>query len=278
MVRTCVGSSLGVSLGTMICVAAAAASCGGGGDALTKAPSQIAEVVCPKAYQCCTADKLMNNDLAGTDVASCQDLTRDEFRSQFEGIRESQRRGRAEFDQAKLDACLATIAGSTCESLNMTNHLTGVPGCDGFVIPKVAVGGACFVDWDCVGGWCDTSDPSASDGVCRPLGTEGVACEFNSECAEGFDCLNFVCRALKAEGVACTYGEDCQSGRCAPPEGMLTGSVCQAPLPPDPGMCFYESACAYAGTGPASLLGTAAFALAGLALLGRRRRRRRPRA
>jgi hypothetical protein len=251
----------------------AAAGCGGG-DALSKAPGQIAEAVCPKAYECCTADKLMNNDLAGTDVPSCKALTRDEFSSQFEGVRDSQRRGRAEFDQAKFDQCLEIIRASSCDFLNMTNHLSGVFGCDGFVIPKVAPGGACFLDWDCIGGWCDHDMSSGTDGVCRAGGAAGQDCEFTSECADGLECLQFKCTMLEDEGAMCVDNADCKSGTCDVTASVPTGRICLPP-PPDPTRCFYESACSYAGRGPPSLLATLAGAALAVALVSRRRRRGR---
>jgi hypothetical protein len=254
-------------------IVAASAGCGGG-DALSNASGQIAEAVCPKAYECCTADKLMKNDLAGTDVASCKAMTRDEFSSQFEGVRDSQRRGRAEFDQAKFDQCLEIIRASSCDFLNMTNHLGGVFGCDGFVIPKVAPGGACFLDWDCIGGWCDHDMSSGTDGVCRAGGTAGQDCEFTSECADGLECQQFKCTMLRDESAMCTYNEDCKSGTCDVTVGMPTGKIC-LPSPPDPTRCFYESACSYAGSGRSSLVATLGGAAVAVALLSRRRRRGR---
>src|SRR5262245_33049406 len=114
----------------------------GGVDAIPidKTAKDFAEAICPKAYSCCTAEQLMDNDAAGTSEVECKMLTEDNFRNFLQGLQNSQNEKRSKFDQTRVDACLNTIRSSDCATLNMTNHLSGVPGCDRFATPLVAVG------------------------------------------------------------------------------------------------------------------------------------------
>src|SRR5579862_9271884 len=48
--------------------------------------NRIATTVCPKAWTCCTADQLSSNSSAGTDVASCESATADNYRNVLSGL------------------------------------------------------------------------------------------------------------------------------------------------------------------------------------------------
>ena len=232
------------------------------GVALSAAPEQIASTVCPKAYSCCTPSQLMGNDLAGTDELSCESKTAKAFRDQLAAVQDSQRAGRARYDGTRVGSCLETIRASTCETLGMTNHFTGIPGCEKFVEPLVEVGGTCFNDWEC-----KTADASAAgrchEGRCEALPAAGAPCA-DKRCAVGAVCdPNDTCVETRAEGQSCTQAVQCPSLQC-------TNGTCA----PRAGTCFYASGCSVAGgTGagaPAALLILAALAAA--ALVGRRRR------
>ena len=243
---------------------------------------EIAEAVCPKAWSCCTIDQLMDNASSGADVATatqtcttdvapceraCETQTAEDFRHQLADIQRSVDQKRAVYEQAKVDACLDKIRSSTCEMLNVTNHLTGVPGCDSFVTPMVTMGGACSHDYECTSGWC------RGDGTCgAPM--SGMSCATDG-CGEGFVCdqLNTsdkaddVCVQPQDNGAVCTRAIECKSGVCSSSGG--SGMTCVAKTGP---MCFYGSGCSAAGgpPGAASLL-----LLAGFGLLVARRARRR---
>ena len=148
----------------MMVPALAVVSCGKtitdtGGISAAEAPTEIARTVCAKAYDCCTPMQLMGNDLAGTDETSCEQKTGDAYQKNLSAVLASQDRYRSVYDGAKLDACLATIRATSCHDLAaMTNHFTGVPGCDSFVQPRVASGSACTYDWECQGTQCHHDD------------------------------------------------------------------------------------------------------------------------
>lgn len=209
------------------------------------APRRLSEAICPKAYQCCMADQLMDNEQAGTDVASCKTKSRDAFTQQVAGIKASQAKGRVVYDGLKVEACVARIESAPCSELNTTNHFTGIPECASFLQPKVAPGGACTGDFECVGGACDTSavpSGTAGDGVCKAFAKLGEACTSATPCSPDLTC-------------------DGASAKCAarPPGGA------------SPEACFYSSACNFAGgdRGAASLL-TVVLLLG--AIVARRRR------
>lgn len=235
---------------------------------------EIAATVCPKAYECCTAEKLMGNELAGMSEPECQTLTAQEFRNRLQGIQRSIDQGRARYEREKVDACLQTIETSSCGSLNMTNHLTGVPGCDRFVTPLVAPGGECDDDYECIDGWCEQPAEGEPSGPrqCRAHLTGNLSCVEHRECGGGRLCHpdTHVCYEPKDPGASCTGALDCKSGICGtdPSSGS---AVCMANTAP---MCFYESAgCSAAGgslPGPGTVLLLSIFA--GIVLLRARRR------
>src|SRR5215831_5069833 len=105
----------------------------GSGVPLDTAPREIAQAICPKAYGCCMASQLSGNSMAGTDEASCEVQTEQGYRTQLATVQDSQDAGRSTYDGDKLDACLKTIRAADCATLNMTNHITGVAGCESFV-------------------------------------------------------------------------------------------------------------------------------------------------
>jgi MYXO-CTERM domain-containing protein len=159
---------------------------------------------------------------------------------------------RAVFEQAKVDACLQTIRSSTCDALNMTNHLMGVPGCDSFVTPLVPLGGACTQDYECIGGWCQLPASSATgDGMCVATAAAGQSCAVGSQsCASGLTCdlkgttdsSDDVCVQPGGIGATCTDSAMCQSGNCSSSGG--SGMMCAAPTAQ---MCFYGGGCSTPG-------------------------------
>jgi len=236
-------------------------------------PQQVAETVCPKAYQCCTTMQLMGNDLAGTDVATCQTKTTNGFQNQLAAITASQNQGRSVYNANKLDACLATIRNATCDALDVTNHLSGVPGCNSFVTPQVAIGGACTHDWECIDGWCSVPAMTSGDGTCRPRAVGGASCAVDM-CAAGAICTadTKTCVVLGGTGADCTTLYQCASGVCDIPTGAGAGTC----APPAPTSCFYASGCAVAEGPPTRATWPLAALVAALALRRGARRARAP--
>jgi hypothetical protein len=269
------------------CTGLAAAGCGGvSGIPIDETATRIANTVCPKAYQCCTPDELaMNMDQAGTDVASCESGTKSAYQNILSTLQSSVDQKRATYQSAQVDTCLATIMSSDCSTLNVTTHLTGIPGCESFTTPLVAVGGACSQDYECINGWCNVPSTSTNgDGVCAgfvPLGMScaaagGPSCGPNAVCdPEGTaDASDDLCESVSPNNGACLDDYQCQSFNCSSSGG--SGMTCQAPTTATP-MCFYQSSgCSEAGgrPGAGTLLLFSAFAAVAFARAGRARRSR----
>ena len=250
--------------------------------------TDIAQTVCTAAYRCCTLAQLVKNDNAGADAGAGVDCTTDStpceqaceadtaarFRSQLSTVQSSVDAKRAIYQQDKVDACLQTIRSSTCDTLNMTNHLAGVPGCDSFVTPLVAVGGDCTQSYECVGGWCN-------GGTCTAFMTVGQPCPSGGQsCASGLTCdtngtsssADDTCVQPGATGATCTDPLQCQSLNCSSSGG--SGMTCQPPSSPPPAMCFYGGGCAAAGEGrpgPATIVLLGLFVVVTLARVRRAR-------
>jgi hypothetical protein len=194
------------------------------------APKLLAQAICPRAYDCCMASDLAGNDQAGTDVASCESKTEAAITGTVSQIEASERKGRVNYDGLKVQDCLDYLndATTTCGDLHTTFHLAGLPACATFLEPKVAVGGGCTNDFECVDGFCDTTGAAAgADGACRALGQIGDSCANMGRCEGRLSCEAMTCEALTVAS------------------------------PPPPAQCFYSSACSYGGgdRGAASLLG-----------------------
>ncbi|HLK89917.1 MAG TPA: hypothetical protein VKZ18_08485, partial [Polyangia bacterium] len=265
-------------------VLAALAGCGQvSGIPVDATAARIANTVCPKAYMCCTTDQLAQNSSAGTDVASCETQTKQNYVNVLSTLQASVSQNRATYQSAQLDACLAKIMSSDCATLNVTTHLQGIPGCEAFTTPLVAVGGACSQNYECINGWCNVPQ-GGGDGVCAgfvPFGQScalagGPSCGPNAVCdPEGTvsDSSDDLCEPVSPNGGACLDDVQCQSLNCTSSGG--SGMTCQAPATP-PSMCFYQSGCSAAGgrPGPGTLVLFAVFVAVALARAGRARRNR----
>src|SRR6185312_6390294 len=101
--------------------------CGGvSGLPIHEASTRVANTVCRKAWMCCTADQLSSNGAAGTDVASCETATKQNYQNVLATLQSSVDQHRATYQSSQVDACLATIMNSDCATLNMTTHIEGV--------------------------------------------------------------------------------------------------------------------------------------------------------
>jgi hypothetical protein len=201
----------------------------GSGVPIDQAASEAARTICPKAYSCCTASQLMGNDSAGTDEPSCEQKTQQSYQSQLDGVQTSQDLGRARYDGGKLDACLKTIRSADCATLDMTNHVTGVPGCESFVTPLVAVGGACSNDYECIESFCQRAPMTSGDGVCQPYAGTGAPCSDQQKCGAGLVCdgSTNVCTILATPPTtnACFYASGCDVAGCRPEVSLLSLAV-----------------------------------------------------
>ena len=163
--------------------------------------------------------------------------------------------GRAAFDTAQAQACLAALSGRGCD------RVTQVPAsCWNAVRGLVADGGACSWLLECTHGFCsgDNGCPATCigalaagaqcpgkrneqcdarlgldciAGVCGPPIAAGGACDGTPRCAAGLFCDNATakCAALKNEQVVCAADEECRDGLyCLLSSG---GGLCRARVP-----------------------------------------------
>lgn len=148
-----------------------------------------------------------------------------------EGIR----RGTLSVNPNAESAC-ATLLGGTCEWEAFADVAGGLGGlgalgsisCGEVVVGRVAVGGDCVMDEECVGNaWCQqVSCMGGCHGVCvAPIAAGGVNCRRDADCAAGLACVfgaPSTCVALPivgqacapGEGRRCAFGARCEGGMC----------------------------------------------------------------
>ena len=152
---------------------------GSGGQAsipLAMFPTAFANVFCDKVYACCSAAERMGNFLVGTDAASCKTTLGGLLNLVIPDIQQSIAAGRAAYHGDKLAVCLDKLRLLGCPDARMNGiEKTIVPECDGFLEPKVAVGGACTDDGECINGYCD--------GTCIALKPNGQTCDDDIQCS-----------------------------------------------------------------------------------------------
>ncbi|MCA9514733.1 MAG: hypothetical protein KC635_07320 [Myxococcales bacterium] len=167
--------------------------------------------------------------------------------------------GRITFDGAAFSRCLAT-ARATCDV-----SLDAVPDCRAAFAGTVAPGGACRVDDECAGGFCDGNQGGDCDGVCKALPGIGEACP-DYRCRVGSElaaCLDGLCVVVSrttaqlgetcdvltdaatlptcAAGLVCGYGDVGQNACVAP---LPSGSPCTSSrLCPEGELCV-DGTCA----------------------------------
>ncbi len=239
--------------------------------------TDLAEAVCSKAYDCCTTEQLMGNmDLTGMTEPECEQKTADNFRNILQGVQFSVDKKRSTYLSDKVDACRATLRASSCETLNMTNHLSGVPNCDSFAAPRVAVGGGCNNDYECVDSWCKPpAEQTGGDGTCTAFASGDTSCADDKQvhCASGWICDpdRDRCVHLGDTGEACVAAYDCKSGMCTS-QGQGSDLMCAAPAAPGP-MCFYQSGCSATDSRPGPVTIVLLTLFAAIAIVRARRGR-----
>jgi len=263
------------------------AGCGNvSGIPVDQTATRIASVICPKAWMCCTADQLMSNTAAGTSEQDCLSQTTDHYKSYLSTLQVSVDKKRASYQSSKLDTCLMTINDSACATLNVTNHIAGITGCESFTTPLVAVGRACSQDYECIDGWCNVpTGANNGEGLCAAFLAAGQSCATGGgvSCGPGSVCdiegtpdvsADDLCAAVSDIGGVCADDLQCSSLNCSSSGG--SGMRCAAAATPPAAMCFYSSGCSAAGgrPGPGTLLLFAGFAAIAFLRAGRARRNR----
>lgn len=137
---------------------------------------------------------------------------------------------RAEWRGEAAAACIARLKTMTCEeyAAELTPSGGGYIDCRPMKA-KVANGGACAMEWECVSGLCSGA-VLGTDGVCAAMPVAGEPCP-DALCADGAQCdiagETPACVALKADGEACLGDSECLSNGCS--EGLNQAGLCGEP-------------------------------------------------
>jgi hypothetical protein len=186
---------------------------------------------CSKIFECCTAAEVM--DQFGNITYNGQPITTEDQCEGFVGgfftglltpeYKASIAAGRIEYDGAAVQACIDAAANLSCSAYSMLSGHESVACEKPFIIPKVADGGGCTQDYECISNNCEgaTVDPNGpdTDGMCKPLPTEGQDC--TGTCAHGLYCaydqtaMKETCQPLMPNGSTCAGNNECASDNCA---------------------------------------------------------------
>jgi hypothetical protein len=174
---------LALALGPL---ATCSGSSAGGQVPLDTTPAELGKVFCGKIYACCSVAERMQNIVAGSDQKSCEMIAAGFLALELGlGLRDSVAKGRVVYHPDRMATCLEKMRSLDCPAARMTDlEENSIPECTTAFEPKVAVGGGCAGDDDCVGGFC--MDPMASTlGTCVATKADGLACQDDAECTNG---------------------------------------------------------------------------------------------
>jgi MYXO-CTERM domain-containing protein len=184
---------------------------GGGGSSvsLNEFPQKYAEALCGKNFQCCDA-----SELAGKTMSTCVTDNAAVIGILVSEINESQTKGRVSYDAANTGACIDSLKNLTCDQFKQGIG-ENTAACMAFIMPKVAMGGACLQDFECITGNCQGADSLAEppvDGMCAAaavLAALGASCAA-SDCVTGAYCdSGNICQPVKAAGETCSADDEC---------------------------------------------------------------------
>lgn len=185
--------STGGSAGT----AGTGAAGGMGGIPLAMAPASIANAVCAKAFDCCSAEELMALSVVGQTEDQCRAFVATFLGLYQVDIQASIAAMRAGYDGEALAECVAEHEDRACDMLPAFEEI----GCPGAVVPLIPLGEACGAHHECIDGFCEGASSAAS-----ATGTCTVKKEDGEPCSSPFEC----------EGGACSTESGCSSTSGAP--------------------------------------------------------------
>jgi hypothetical protein len=179
------------------CGSGGGSSSGGGGDgtsagiALAEFPSEYMDAYCSYLARCAFMP----------DKATCEATLVLDLPQLVAGVKAE----KIKYDAKAAAACLAAIKSMAC-----TKGFPS-PTCKDAMKPLVINGGACFVDDECITGYCDKgtcgSSAKCCPGTCRPA----EDCSYTG-CPDGQFCVSTdpykrTCQAKAGLGQPCTYSE-----------------------------------------------------------------------
>jgi MYXO-CTERM domain-containing protein len=236
--------------------------CGGGSGGYTSVsldqlPQVYSKVLCDQNFKCASAADIMFMDHTKED---CLNTNQGIFQLVVPEIRGSVNKGRSTYDATKAGSCFTALQNQSCD--DWVKGTVDPPVCDEVITPKVALGGACGQDGDCIGGYCDGADTTADppkDGVCKATIPHGGTCTAADTCADDDVCDTgtMTCVSKKAGGEPCTSDSECSNS-------------CNT----DTMKCSGYAGCSVAPVTTAGTLGSLLALALVVGAAGRRRRRR----
>ncbi len=202
---------------------------GGGGNGGANAVSngeRYAAAICDRVFDCCNTADLAEQfgKTPVVDYAGCRILYRSLWEAAIEPVvADGEKAGRVSFNQANFDTCMQTLGGLSCADFSSASTF-----CKDIFTAKVAVGQACFSDFECMDGTCDIPN-GASAGSCKanpiPMGLGG-ACTTTKGCQSGLYCDGTKCATQKADGQSCGNDDECTAGECVGAQGICA-KICE---------------------------------------------------
>jgi hypothetical protein len=157
----------------------------GQGLALKQYPAAYAQALCGRLFACCRpADR---GAIFGATEAECLAKLEDAAFALTGDLGTDVAKGYIAYDGARAAACFAAINATSCDVVQRPGDFTdSIAPCLDHFLPKVAPGGDCLDNHDCIGGWCD-----ATAGMkCVPALADGQPCGSSNQCKEGSYCPN----------------------------------------------------------------------------------------
>jgi hypothetical protein len=249
-------------LGFALSIVVAGGACGGGSGTgggsvpVSQFAAQYSQAMCTQNFKCCSA-----SDIDGRMMQDCVNTNGALFDVLAGSIMDGQAKNRLSYDATKMGMCIAALKALTCDVWQMGLSMSSQPAvCLAAITAKVAAGGACQSDLECMTAHCegaDTSTTPPTDGSCTTLTAAGGSC-VSVDCADGLHCdgTTHTCVANTPGGQACTSDDQC------------TNLVCN----PNTHLCSGYAGCAVGGEAPRP--GLLSLALLGAAILLVKRGRR----
>lgn len=167
-----------------------------GGDSLSRADyaQALAEALCGRQFECCTADEANFES-----EAECIEASAKIFEEDFKDYDDELAAGTMSFDGGNAASCRDYFADATCTQKFFFQD------CRDAFIGTLENGAACTRFEQCKSNNCE-------DDVCAPIPALGEACV--DRCAEDLPCVEGRCEMPAPDGAACVFGEECESGHC----------------------------------------------------------------
>jgi hypothetical protein len=168
--------------------------------------------------------------------------------------------GRLSYSSAEAQICLNDISTLQCTDFRkIVDDCTRKP-----FTGKVAAGGSCQSDIECMNGYCNGSKQGGCMGTCAAYLATGATCTKDGECGGDPNvalCANGQCAATSAVGGNCKTSTDCQiglicsgAGVCGMP--LTVGQTCNVGMQSGNDPCAEGTYCAVTAVNPSSMAAT----------------------